>query len=529
MYKLIKNGLIYDGTLENKPFIGDILIKDNIIEKIDKSIDFENAEIIINAENKIITPGFIDIHRHCDLAIFKENFGKLELAQGITTIGTGVCGFSFAPYTEKSKGLYDYSVPTHGHPVKDTKYPKLSDYINDLKSIDKPVNISTLQGTGAVRLAVKGYDTSPFTEAEMFRAQEYIKEAVDFGIKGFSSGLVYLPEVYNTKEEMKKLFAPCKGKNMIYMPHMRDEASRLVEAVEESIEIAQENDMALHISHLKALGPENWNTTLDKAINLIEKAQKNGMDITVDFYPYHGTATTLAAILPVSFLDKNFDDILKNITSKESMEKMRYCYQNPGPNDENISPDFRWSHSMISSLSKIENKKYIGKTIHQCTVEAGCQDEIEFISYLLESENGKIGIVGFNISPDDIIKIAELPYSIVISDALYDESDTPHPRKMAAFPHFLKYYINDLKVLSLQEGIHKITQMPAKRLGYQYRGVLAEGNFADILVFDIDKLGDNATFDNSNHLSTGMNYVLVNGEIAWKDEKLIGKYGEVLH
>lgn len=163
MYKLIKNGLIYDGTLENKPFIGDILIKDNIIEKIDKSIDFENAEIIINAENKIVTPGFIDIHRHCDLAIFKENFGKLELAQGITTIGTGVCGFSFAPYTEKSKGLYDYSVPTHGHPVKDTKYPKLSDYINDLKSIDKPVNISTLQGTGAVRLAVKGYDTSPFT------------------------------------------------------------------------------------------------------------------------------------------------------------------------------------------------------------------------------------------------------------------------------------------------------------------------------------------------------------------------------
>ncbi len=148
---------------------------------------------------------------------------------------------------------------------------------------------------------------------------------------------------------------------------------------------------------------------------------------------------------------------------------------------------------------------------------------------MLESENGKIGIVGFNISPDDIIKIAELPYSIVISDALYDESDTPHPRKMAAFTHFLKYYINDLKVLSLQEGIHKITQMPAKRLGYQHRGVLAEGNFADILVFDIDKLGDNATFDNSNHLSTGMNYVLVNGEIAWKDEKLIGRYGEVLH
>lgn len=168
MYKLIKNGLIYDGTLENKPFIGDILIKDNIIEKIDKDIEFENAEII-NAKNKIVTPGFIDIHRHCDLAIFKEDFGKIELAQGITTIGTGVCGFSFAPYTEKSKGLYDYSVPTHGYPVKDTKYSKLSDYISDLKSIDKPVNISTLQGTGAVRLAVKGYDTSPFTETEMLK------------------------------------------------------------------------------------------------------------------------------------------------------------------------------------------------------------------------------------------------------------------------------------------------------------------------------------------------------------------------
>ncbi|MDU1909782.1 N-acyl-D-amino-acid deacylase family protein [Fusobacterium sp.] len=529
MYILIKNGLIYDGTLENKPFIGDILIKNNIIEKIDKCITFKAAKII-DAENKLVTPGFIDIHRHCDLAVFKKNFGELELAQGITTIGTGVCGFSFAPYTQNSKNLYDYSVPTHGYPVNDIKYPKLSDYIADLKTINKAVNISTLQGTGSIRVAVKGYKPSAFTESEMKEAQKYINEAISCGVKGFSSGLVYLPEVYNTAEEMKKLFAPCKGKQLIYMPHMRDEASRLVEAVKESIEIAEENEMSLHISHLKALGPDNWGKTLDKAIKLIEEAQeKKGMDITVDFYPYHGTATTLAAILPVSFLDRPFTDILKEITSHENIEKIRYCYYNPGPNDENIDPDFRWSHSMINSLSKIENKKYIGKTIHHCTVEYGYKDEIEFIAHLLKNEDGKVGIVGFNISPDDIIKIAQLPYSIVISDALYDESDTPHPRKMAAFTHFLKYYVRDLKIISLQEGIHKITQMPAKRLHFQRRGVLKEGYFADILIFDIDKLGDNSTFDNSNNLSTGMDYVLVNGKIAWKNEKLIGKYGEVLH
>lgn len=525
---LIKNGIIYDGTLENAPFAGDLLIRGDRIQAVAPQIDCPEARVI-DAAGRAVTPGFIDVHRHADLAAFFDDFGSVELAQGLTTIGMGVCGFSFAPYTEKSEGLYPYVLSTHGASADGARYAAMADYLAALRNARPAVNVSTLQGLGAIRLAVKGYDPAPFTEKELAMARDYVLEAIRCGLRGFSTGLVYLPEVYTSTEELISMLAPCKGHDLLYMPHMRDEASRLVEAVEESIQIARSAGMALGISHFKALGPDNWHGTLERAIEKIESARAEGMDVTVDFYPYHGTATTLASILPASFLTETFSSILSRITTPQSIDRLRYCYQHPGPKDELIDPDFRWSHAMISGVTLPENQRYLGKTIHQCAQMAGYEDEYPFIAQLLASENGSVSMVGLNISPEDIARIAKLPYSMVISDSLYNVTDTPHPRIYGSFPHILRHYVQETGILTMQEAIHKMTQLPAQRMAYRQRGTLTAGNYADVLVFNPERIGDNATFDHGKRLSTGMDLVFVNGKLAWKDEARICRAGTCLN
>lgn len=265
MRYLIQNGLIYDGTLERPPFRGDILVEGERIAAIDSRIPCEDAQVF-DAEGRMVTPGFIDFHRHADLAVFSPEFGSLELAQGITTVGMGVCGFSFAPYTEKSEGLYPYTLSTHGPDLTGARYASMADYLGALRSLSLPVNVSTLQGLGAIRLAVKGYDPSPFTGQELRLAQRYVESALECGLRGFSTGLVYLPELYSSRQEITAMLAPCRGKSSLFMPHMRDEASRLPQAVDESIAIARDSGMALGISHFKALGPDNWHGTLERPL-----------------------------------------------------------------------------------------------------------------------------------------------------------------------------------------------------------------------------------------------------------------------
>ncbi len=521
---LIKNGCIHDGTLGTAPFAGDILISGDRIQEIAPSIYCEDAAVI-DAAGRTVTPGFIDIHRHADLAVFREDFGRKELAQGITTVGMGVCGFSFAPYTERSEGWYSYLLPVHGPSMDGTRYPTMASYLQALRRITPAVNVSTLQGLGAIRLAVKGYESGAFTDSEILLAQEYVQQAIDCGLRGFSTGLIYLPEVYNTTEELKRILRPCRGKGLLFMPHMRYEASGLVEAVEESIAIAEANDMALSISHFKALGPDNWHVTLERAIETIERARETGMDITVDFYPYHGTATTLASILPASFLTEDFSKILAKITKPETIKRLRYCFLNPGPKDERIDPDFRWRHTLITGVSLPENKKYLGKTIHEGTQIGGYGDEITFIADLLASENGSVSMVAFLIDPDDIARIAKLPYSMVISDALYSVTDTPHPRAYGSFSRVIRHYVQETGLLTMQEAVHKMTQLPAMRMKYKDRGILKAGHSADILIFDPEDVADHSTFDDSRRLSTGMDYIFVNGTLAWENEKRVAKAG----
>lgn len=529
MNTLIKNGIIYDGT-GSAPFHGSVLIENDRIKEVFE----EGAELPAGSESEIdacgrcITPGFIDQHRHADLAIFRDSFGPQELAQGLTTIGTGVCGFSYAPFTEKSEGLYTYAEPIMGPSSDGARYETLVQYIEAARNAKLSINASTLQGLGAIRVAVKGYEPSSYTKEEMKRGQALVSDAIDAGVRGFSTGLVYNPEMYTSTEEMTELLNPCKGKDMLFMPHMRSEAQALPEAVSEVIEIAKENEMALSISHFKAMGPDNWHGKLEDAISRIEAARDKGMDITVDVYPYYGTSTTLSSALPFSFLNEPFEKIIAKINSKEEIDRLRNCFLNPGTKDNRISPDFRWNNTLITGVSLPENEKYLSRTVNEAFAVSGCDDVYEFLAKLLYSEKGSVCMVELAMDEADIERIMKLPYSMIISDSLYNITEYPHPRAFAMCPHMIKEYVLKRKVLTLQEAVKKMTSMQAERMHYTDRGVIRKGAFADVLVFDPENLRDNATFEKGKVLSEGIDYVFVNGVLCWKDEKQTAKAGRYL-
>ena len=183
---------------------------------------------------------------------------------------------------------------------------------------------------------------------------------------------------------------------------------------------------------------------------------------------------------------------------------------------------------MLFRSRRPENQRYLGKTIRECTLLAGCGDEYAFIAELLASEEGSVSMIGLNISPEDIVRIMKLPYSMVISDSLYNLTDTPHPRIYASFPHVLRHYVQETHVLTMEEAVHKMTLLPAERMGFRDRGVLRPGGFADLLVFDPARIGDNAAFSHGKRLSTGMERVYVNGRLAWRDESLLCRAGRCL-
>lgn len=524
----IKNARIYDGT-GGPSFYGSVLFEgDRILEVMPGEPEDTDGTVLIDAEGKAVTPGFIDQHRHADLAIFRDSYGPQELAQGLTTVGTGVCGFSCAPCTERSEGFFGYANPIMGPSANGKFYGSMKEYVTAAHKAALSTNAATLQGLGAIRIAVKGFDPSPYTREEMRAAQKLVEQAIDAGVTGFSSGLIYNPETYTAGQEIAEMLAPCRGKDLLYMPHMRDESDWLPEAVDEVIGIAEENGMKLGISHFKAAGPANWHGTLEKAIRKIEAARERGMDVTVDVYPYAGSSTTLSSKLPLSFLNRPFDEILRDLDKEEERERLRRCFLHPGPRDERTPEDFRWTHILITGVERKENEKYLRKTVKEAFEISGESDIHDFIAKLLYSEKGSVCMVELSMDPSDVERIIWLPYSNIISDSLYNITDYPHPRAYAAFPHMIREYVLRKKTVTMEEAIRKMTLAPAKRMGYAGRGILKAGAYADILLFDPEKLGDHASFEDGKQLSTGMDRVYLNGILVYQDGKQLAKAGRYL-
>ena len=334
------------------------------------------------------------------------------------------------------------------------------------------------------------------------------------GAPGVSLGIMYLPECYSSTDEFAYILEPVGRYHRVITTHIRGEGDSMVQSVREVIEIARRVGCALEISHFKSCGMKNWGKDIHTAIADIEAARAEGMDVTVDFYPYEGGSTALTTMLPPVFVAGNMTRALEKLGTPEGVEEFRRTSSVLYDDWDNFCITLGWDRIIISGVVCPENEKFLGMRVTEAAEKFGFEDAAALAAYLMHSEDGKTAIINMSMSQDDIDTVARLPWSNIISDAIYAKTDTPHPRMFGAFPKVLREYVAERGIYTMQEAIRRMTSQPAARMGLVGRGSLQKGNYADILVFDPKKFTDHATFTNPAQKATGLDWCIVNGQVA---------------
>ncbi len=519
----IRNGDVIDGTgkeAEHK----DIGISDGKIVAIGclKEIPSEQT---IDASGKTVCPGFLDMHRHADAAIFQNEYGSCDLSQGITTIGNGNCGLSLVPqygtYTDQTAA---YLRPVTGD-YSGIAVESLTAYRNALKEHHPAVNALMLAGGGTIRATVAGFQKTRLDDSDFERIHRLLEKTLSEGAGGISLGLGYAPECFYTTEELIRALEPVRGSRTVVSVHLREEAMRLLPSIEEMLTVAAELHVPLQVSHLKACGKENWNRLAQEALNRLAQAREEGIDVCCDVYAYTAGSTQLIHILPPEALKGGTEAITARLTNPAERERLLKRLASDLDFD-NYSKLVGWDNILISSVRNDEDFRYEGKSIAEA---CGDRDPAEFTFDLLARNRCEVTMIDFITTESDIAEILKSPFSYVISDSTFPTGGKLHPRVYGAFSTVIEIYVKERKDLTLPEAIHKMTKLPAERYGLTRKGEIAVGKDADILVFDPDKVHVKATYEIPDRPSEGMNCVIVNGKVAVLDGKLTGvRAGRVL-
>ncbi|MCI8454057.1 MAG: D-aminoacylase [Lachnospiraceae bacterium] len=527
---LIKNGTVYDG-LGSPGVKADVLLADGKVERVGRlDAAGANADMVIDAAGKTVCPGFVDIHRHCDAKPLNDpNFGDRELLQGITTTVVGNCGISLTPCPAddaRAKEMYDFDEAVLGPIALDL--PRTYEaYLKALKETKLPLNFASMVGTGAVKITVKGFSDTPYTKEELTEARDLIADAMKRGAAGISLGIMYLPECYSKTDEFAYILKPVGEYGRVITTHIRGEGDSMVESVQEVIEIAKKAGCALEISHFKSCGIHNWRKDIHRAVELIEKARAKGQDVTCDFYPYEGGSTALTTMLPPVFVRGDMTRALKALGTEKGVAEFRRLSRVPYDDWDNFCVTLGWERIIISGVCTPKFVPMLGMTVTEAAEKFGYADAESLAADLMHTEDGKTAIINMSMCQDDIDFVAKLPYSNVISDAIYADTDTPHPRMYGAFPKIIREYVRERGLYTMEEAIHKMTGQPAARMKLTGRGTLTEGSFADVLIFDPAEFCDHATFTDPARPATGLSYLFLNGEMVIEKGKRLpeSRYG----
>ena len=519
---VIKNGIIVDGT-ENPWFRNDVAIKDGKILKIGKVK--EKGEVEIDATNLVVSPGFIDLHNHSDMTILAYPNAESYIMQGVTTAIVGNCGLSMAPVNpDKVDLLKRYLAPFL---AKDFEYEwdwkTLGEFYEKIEKQGTTMNLVPLVGHGTVRLAVKGFDPDKSSKEELEEMKSLIAQAMEEGAFGMSTGLIYPPGSYSPTEEIIELAKVIAEYGGIYTTHMRNESKRLIEAVEEAIRIGEEAGVPVEISHHKASGRPNWGKVC-ATLRLMKRARERGVEVNCDVYPYTAGSTTITALLPNWALEGGVNKMLERLKDKETRERIKLEIEEDRMIGENFLKAAGWDGVLISQCLIEE---YEGKTLEQILREKGTFNKPYegLFDWLIEIK-GSAAMVIFIMDEEDVKTVISHPLSMIISDSWVTTpyaGGKPHPRAYGTFPRVLRKYVREEKLLSLEEAIRKMTSLPATKVRLQDRGLIKEGFWADLVIFDPNKIMDKATYQDPHQYPEGINYVIVNGQIVVENGKLTGK------
>lgn len=492
----ISRGQIIDGT-GGPVRVADIIIQGDTIVGVG---DFHNytASKTINAAGLCVCPGFIDTHSHTDDWYLINPYAVSKLLQGITTEIIGNCGESVVPVLETSSQL----TPAAWH--------SLTEFINCIQAHGIAINTATLIGHGNLRAAIMGNDNRTATISEINDMQGLLRECLQAGALGLSTGLIYPPGCFADTNELIKICVSMVEYCGIYTTHLRDEGDAVETAVEEAITICQASGVRGVISHHKAVGKDNWGK-VNKTLAALMQAQANGIDIYCDIYPYTALNTSLYTLLPAWMYAGGTEQMLTRLANRQASARLQQAIDHTAGND--------YDRIIITKVNTAANKHIEGWSVSKIAAAHAEAPALTIIRLLLE-EAGAVSMIRHAMAEADLKAVMKFPYSMIGTDAGARVSvgplaeGLPHPRTYGTFPRVLGKFVRDEQLLPLPTAIYKMTALPAKVFGLTGRGQILPGYLADLTIFNFATVKDTATFNQPFLVPEGIKYVLVNGQVA---------------
>jgi N-acyl-D-amino-acid deacylase len=525
---VIRNGTIYDGNGKSA-FVGDIALRDQFIEKID-TIIVEGGKIEIDATGLAVAPGFVNMLSWANESLIADGRSLSDIKQGVTLEVMGE-GTSMGPLNE---ALKEDRLSRQGDIKYDIEWTKLSQYLKFLVKRGVSCNVGSFIGATTVRRYVIGDENRDPNNRELEQMQELVREAMREGAFGVSSALIYAPAAYAKTDELIALASAAAEYGGMYCSHLRSEGSAFIEALDEFLEIARAANIKAEIYHLKAAGKPNW-SKIDQVIQKIEGARKNGLKVTASMYMYTAAATGFDAAMPTWVQERGEKQWIERL--KDPTIRQRLIGEMKVDSKE-------WENGLLHAgpdgilLVEFKNEKLkplVGKTLAEIAKIRGKSAEETIMDLIVEDES-QVGVVYFWMSEENVRKQLTLPWVSFCSDSSSLAAEgiflksSKHPRAYGNVARLLGKYVREEKIITLAEAIRRLTALPASNLALDRRGSLREGHFADVVIFDPEKIADLSTYENPHQYSIGVEHVFVNGTQVLKSGEHTGAFpGQVVN
>jgi len=487
---LITNGKIIDGT-GNNWYYGNVAVKNGKIIAIGRQLDLI-AKKTIDAKGLIVAPGFIDVHTHLEGDEARDPNATNFILDGVTTCITGNCGSSEID---------------------------IQKYLRYIDSLKLSINVAVLIGHNDVRKAVMGRANRDATPEEIQKMEALVDKAMRDGAVGLSTGLIYIPGTYTKTPEIVALAKVASKYNGVYASHMRDEGDSVTQAINEALTIGREAKLPVQISHFKLSGQQNWGRS-KITVPMIEDARRDGIDVTIDQYPYTASSTSISTLIPDEILADGQDSI-KSRLQRPEIKKLVINHIQERLKKRKLK---HLSYAVVAYYAP--DTSYNGKSIEQINLMKGKKHKSreEALTVIDIMMNGGASAVFHGMGEEDVKNIMQYPFNMFASDATIRTFGfgSPHPRGYGTNARVLSKYVREEKVISLEEAIRRMTSLPALKFQLKDRGLLREGYAADIIIFDEKEVKDLSTFEKPHAYSKGFHFVIVNGVLTVENEKHLG-------
>jgi N-acyl-D-amino-acid deacylase len=506
---LIRNGDVIDGTGAPRQR-ADVVVQDGRIADVGDAYGWD-ADVTLDASSLIVAPGFIDMHTHSDLSLLLNPRAESHIRQGVTTEVIGMCGFSPAPAPGPRADAIRAIFGVWGREVE-WSWGSYGEYLDSLRRKGTSVNVVPVVGQGVIRAGIVGEDNRRASAQELERMQAAVRQALEQGAFGLSTGLYYAPSMFADTDELVALASVMSDRRGIYFSHIRGEGANLLNAVAEAIEIGRRAGVPVEIAHMKAEGRPHWGRTV-QALAEIDEARTDGVAVGFDAYPYTAWNTGLGQTLPAWAREGDLEAVLGRLTDPATRARLideiaAEAEADPG----------HWERRILASAETERNRAFQGMTIAEIAARRGTPPVETVLDTLIE-ERMDAGMVGFGMCEEDVRRVLSHSVATIGSDSAAAApygilgQGHPHPRAYGSFARVLGHYARDERLFSLEDAVAKMTGRPAAHLGLTDRGRIAPGLAADIAIFDPATIAETATYEDPKQYAVGVRWVIVNGVV----------------